>query len=74
VPAADLDVLGSGFSPGPLVWDDAYSCLRMLELMGRATGERFTDVTRQLRDRVGGRMYRHPAIAVVESVARRASG
>jgi hypothetical protein len=74
VPAGDLDVLGSGFSPGPLVWDDAYSCLRILELMDRASGERFTDVARQLRDRVGGRMYRHPAIAVVEPIGRRAGG
>jgi hypothetical protein len=74
VPAADLDVLGSGFSPGPLVWDDAYSCLRILERMERAIGAGFIDVARQLRDRVGGRMYRHPAIAVVEPVARRASG
>jgi hypothetical protein len=74
VPAADLDVLGSGFSPGPLVWDDAYSCLRILELMGRATGERFTDVARQLRDRVGARMYRHPTIAGVEPIARWTNG
>ena len=74
VPAADLDVLGSGLSPGPLVWDDAYACLRILELMERAASASFTDLARQLRDRVGGRMYRHPAIAVVEPVARRASG
>jgi len=74
VPSEDLDVLGSGFSPGPLVWDDAYSSLRILELMGRAAGEPFVDIARQLRDRVGVRMYRHPAIATAEAAGRCASG
>lgn len=74
VPAADLDVLGSGFGPGPLVWDDAYSSLRILELMGRASGGLFTDVARRLRDRVGARMYRHPAASTLEPVERRVSG
>jgi serine/threonine protein kinase len=74
VPAGDLDVLGSGFSPGPLVWDDAYSSQRVLELMGRAAGEQFIHIARQLRDRVGARMYRHPAIARVQPIGRSASG
>jgi hypothetical protein len=74
VPAADLDVLGSGFGPGPLVWDDAYSSLRILELMGQAGGGLFTDVARRLRDRVGARMYRHPAASTLEPVERRGSG
>lgn len=69
VPAADLDVLGSGFSPGPLVWDDAYSGLRMLELMGAAAGSPLTDAAREVRDRVGRRMYRHPAVGAGEPVA-----
>jgi hypothetical protein len=74
VPAADLNVLGSGFNPGPLVWDDAYSGLRILELMGASVGERFTDTARQLRDRVGRRMYRHPAVTAVEPIARHTRG
>jgi hypothetical protein len=69
VPASDLDVLGSGFGPGPLVWDDAYSGLRILELMGAAAGAPLTDVAREVRDRVGRRMYRHPAIRAGEPVA-----
>ncbi len=69
VPAADLDVLGSGFGPGPLVWDDAYSGLRILELMGAAAGAPLTDVAREIRDRVGRRMYRHPAARAGEPVA-----
>jgi hypothetical protein len=71
VPAADLDVLGSGFAPGPLVWDDAYSGLRILELMGAAAAAPLTDVARELRDRVGRRMYRHPAIKADDPVAGR---
>jgi len=74
VPAADLDVLGAGFSPAPGVWDDAYSCLRILALMGEAAGDRFAATVRQLRDRVGRRVYRHAVAPVAGRVAPGTNG
>src|SRR5206468_153104 len=69
VPAPDLHVLGSGLSPAPLVWDDAFSCRRVLGLMEEAAGARFGAVDRQLRDRVGRYVYRHASAPMVGRVS-----
>lgn len=55
-PIATIRTLGDGLNPSPFVWDDAYSCSRILDLLEEAAGEDFASIRQALAQRIGKRI------------------
>lgn len=61
IPLYELHSLCSGFKPSSLTWDDAYSCLIIVNLIEQLMGQPFNLLRQSFESRVGRRRYIHPS-------------
>lgn len=62
LPVTELQVLGAGYKPEELLWDDAYSCLKIIESWESVDGLQMSQVKRNINERIGKKSYRYPVV------------
>lgn len=70
VPRSELQVLCHGYKAKELTWDDAYSCLMILELIERTTGVKDAALHARVASRLGAHIFSLDPEAVNDTRAK----